>query len=239
MFFIEKFRVNLSMLNKSNLITNKSILTMLQDIAEMHSSSVGFGVTDLNTTHCSWALLNWKLEIFERPKYGDVITIKTWARYNTKLYCYRDFEILNSNGDVIGIATSKWVLFNISTGRIEKIEDELISKYNSEDKSVFNIVDLPKLNELEAYEFSKEYTIRKADIDINNHVNNLSYMDIATEVLPDNFIDNELNNIEIMYKKQIKLEDSIEVYYGVTENNENSVVIKNSDGSVHAIIKLF
>ena len=125
MFFKENFRVNLSMLNKSNLITNKSILTMLQDIAEMHSSSVGFGVTDLNTTHCSWALLNWKLEIFSRPKYGDVITIKTWARYNTKLYCYRDFEILNSNGDVIGIATSNGFYSTLLLAELKKLKMNL------------------------------------------------------------------------------------------------------------------
>lgn len=241
MFFTADFRIGLTSLNKSNYISNKGLLSMLEDIAEMHSSSVGYGVTDIEKTNFSWALLNWKVKIISRPKYGDIITIKTWSRYNTKLYCYRDFEILNSNGDIIGIASSKWVLIDIEKGRIAKIEDELISKYNPETKSVFGILELPKLEELNNYSNSLNYKIRKSDIDINNHMNNLCYLDIASEVLPENLCYlNECNEFEIMYKKQIKLDDNIVAYYGIDDNKINYVVVKSSDGKVlHSVMKFW
>ena len=236
MFYTENFRINLSMLNKSNYISNKGFLSILQDIAEMHSSSVGYGVTDIEKTNYSWALLNWKVKIISRPKYGDIITINTWSRYSTKLYSYRDFEILNSNGDVIAIATSKWVLINVETGRIAKIEDKLIAKYFPEDKSVFSIIELPKLEELKQY----SYPIRKSDIDVNNHMNNLCYLDVASEVLPENIVGaNECNEFEIMYKKQIKLDDNIIVFYGKNVDGVNYVVVKSVDNTVHSIMKFW
>ncbi len=240
MFFSYDFKISLSMLSKTTSISNKGLLAILQDIAEMHSASIGFGVTDIKKTNYSWALLNWKVKIFERPKYGDTITVKTWSRYSTKLYSYRDFEIYNSAGEIIGIATSKWILIDVSKGKIAKIEDSLISLYKPENKSVFNIVELDKLTEPEEFSNSIDYKIRKSEIDVNNHVNNLCYIDIAIEAFPeDSQIFNSCNDFEILYKHQIKLEDNIKASY-VCQNNENYVVIKSSDNNLlHAIVKFY
>ena len=127
MFFTRDFNISLSMLGKNTYISNKGLLSILQDIAEMHSASIGYGVTDIDKTNFSWALLNWKVKIISRPKYGETITIKTWSRYSTKLYSYRDFEILNANGDIIAIATSKWVLIDVSKGKITNFSFSIIS----------------------------------------------------------------------------------------------------------------
>ncbi len=238
MFFTRDFRIGLSMLGQSTYISNKGFLSILQDIAEMHSASVGYGVTDIDKTNYSWALLNWKVQFINRPKYGETITIKTWSRYSTKLYSYRDFEIYDSKQNLIGIASSKWVLIDVSKGRIAKLEDEIMSLYNPEDKSVFNIVEIDKIDEPSDITSTINYTIRKADIDVNNHVNNLCYVDIALEAFPGTTNEfNSCNNFEIMYKHQIRIDDEINVSYSV-QNNENYVVIKsNNDTKLHSIIK--
>jgi len=238
MFFTRDFRIGLSMLGQSTYISNKGFLSILQDIAEMHSASVGYGVTDIDKTNYSWALLNWKVQFINRPKYGETITIKTWSRYSTKLYSYRDFEIYDSKQNLIGIASSKWVLIDVSKGRIAKLEDDIMSLYNPEDKSVFNIVEIDKIDEPSDITSTINYTIRKADIDVNNHVNNLCYVDIALEAFPGTTNEfNSCNNFEIMYKHQIRIDDEINVSYSV-QNNENYVVVKsNNDTKLHSIIK--
>ena len=238
MFFTRDFRVNLSMLGQNSYISNKGLLSILQDIAEMHSSSIGHGVTDIYKTNYSWALLNWKVQIISRPKYSDVLTIKTWSRESKKLYCYRDFEILNSDGDTIAIATSKWVLIDIKTGKIAKIDDSMMSLYEPENKAIFGTEEIDKLVEPDNYLSTIDYVIRKADIDVNNHVNNLCYIDIALEAFPGTTNEfNSCNEFEIVYRRQIKFDDNILVNY-TCENNVNYVVIKSSDNNVlHSIIK--
>ena len=238
MVFSQDFKITLTMLGKNIYISNKGFLSILQDAAEMHSASIGYGVTDIDETNYSWALLNWKFKFFSRPKYGETITVKTWSRYSTKLYSYRDFEVLNSNGDVIAIATSKWILIDVLKRRVAKIEESLISKYQPEDRSVFGIVELDKLNEPESVLSSVNYSIRKADIDVNNHVNNLNYMDIALEAFPEDAnVFNSCSEFEILYKHQIKLDDDVVAYYGY-ENNEHYIVIKSNGGAVlNSVIK--
>lgn len=238
MFFTRDFRIGLSMLGQSTYISNKGFLSILQDIAEMHSASVGYGVTDIDKTNYSWALLNWKIQFINRPKYGETLTIKTWSRYSSKLYCYRDFEIYDSNQKLVAIASSKWVLIDVSKGRIAKLEDELMELYNPENKSVFNIVEIDKISEPTSIDNTINYRIRKADIDVNNHVNNLCYVDIALEAFPGSTNEfNSCNNFEIMYKHQIRIDDEVDVSFTV-QNNENYVVIKSDNGKkLHSIIK--
>lgn len=57
------------------------------------------------------------------------------------------------------------------------------------------------------------YTIMKRDLDANHHVNNLCFLDIAVETLPDNIIDDEFNNISIIYKKEMLYKDIVSCYY--------------------------
>lgn len=238
MYFTRDFRIGLSMLGKNTYISNKGLLTILQDIAEMHSASIGYGVTDIYTTNNSWALLSWKVKFISRPKYGEDLTIRTWARYYTKLFSYRDFEVYNTEGKLLAIATSKWVLIDIEKGKIAKLDDSIMELYNPEDKSVFDTVEIDKLTEPDSYSSTTNYLIRKSDIDVNNHVNNLFYVDMALEAFPGDT--NEFNScteLEIMYKHQIRLDDDVTLHYS-NENNEHCVAIKSDNSNVlHSIIK--
>lgn len=237
MIYTAKFQIGLTMLNSSSIFSNKNMLALFEETAEMHCSSVGCGITDMDKTNLSWALLNWKVQIFSRPKYGDEVTVKTWCRYNDKLHCFRDFEMLNSDGKRIAIATSKWILIDIVKHKIVKIPEDLIQKYKTNNKSVFATdinTNLPRLTEPNNYSKHINYSVRKSDIDINNHMNNLCYLDMATEILPENITCNEF---EILYKYEIKLKDNIKAYYSF-EKNKHYVVAKSETG-VHSIMKFW
>lgn len=80
----------------------------------------------------------------------------------------------------------------------------------------------------------------RRDIDINKHVHNLYYLDYANEALPEEiYKDARFDNIEIMYKKQIKLGDEINCYYS-KEEDKNIITIKSKDDKIlHAIVELY
>lgn len=222
-------------------INNKGLLGILEDIAGLHSASVGLGLYDIEKTNITWVLLDWQLKVISRVKYGEKIHVKTWSRYIYKCYAYRDFEVYNENKELIAIATSKWVMIDVSAGKIAKVQDTIGDKYKSEiGKSVFNILELDKLKEPESYKSSIIYKVCRRDIDIYHHVHNLYYLDLAYEALPQEvYNDDELNNIRIMYKKEIKLGDTVKCLYAY-ENNKNIIVIKSEDEkTLHAIIELY
>ncbi len=49
-----------------------------------------------------------------------------------------------------------------------------------------------------------KYTAVRRDIDANHHVNNVNYLEFAYDALPEK-INLNFENLEIFYKKQIKL----------------------------------
>lgn len=236
----QDYRIKLSEIGKENKITNKAILGDLEDVGGIHSNIAGYGILDIPQTKLSWVLLDWKLKIIRRPKYSEKIKIKTWSKNAIKFYTYRDFEVYDENGQVIAIATSKWVLLDIDKGKIVKISDEVLNKYEPElEKSVFDISEIEKLQEPENYISEVEYTVKKSDIDVNNHMHNLNYLELANEALPEEIYNKqELNNVRINYRKEIKLGETVKCKYSF-ENNTHIIVIKSKDEKViHAIIKL-
>lgn len=236
--FERKFTVGLRDVGYSNVLTNKGFLGFFEDIAGLYSDMVGYGLLDIERTKLSWVLLNWKLEIIKRPEYGDTVNVKTWSRNPQKFYSYRDFEMYDSMGNIVARATSKWCLININTG-LTKLDDELIARYESESISTFEELDITKIKQPTSFISTYTYTVPRYSIDINEHMHNLYYLDVAYETLPYDIYKNcTFNNLEVMYKKSSRLGDSLKCFYSKVRD-EHFVTIKSSDEKdLHCIIKL-
>ena len=240
MIFKEKFKMGLNDIGKDNKIKNISILKILENIGGYHSDIAGHGSNDIAINKLTWILLDWKLKVLNRPKYGQTLDVHTWARVGNRFFTYRDFEIYDENGTLCAIATSKWTLINIEEGKMERITEEVIEKYKTEEKEVFPGEKLDKLQMPEEFLSSINYTVKRKDIDINKHMHNLNYLDLAYEALPEEVYNlRPFDNVRIMYKKEIKYGDTVECKY-TREDDKYVVVISSQDNKqLHSIIELY
>lgn len=235
------FEIGFSDVGKSNKLTNTAIISMLEDIAGMHSNIAKLGLNDIKNTGLTWILLNWKVHVFCRPNYGETVHVETWSRKCVRIYCYRDFKIYDDSGNLVAIATSKWLLLDAHTMAIKKISPEVLAKYNSEDIAVFE--DEPEPDKILCPNVQPSnvfsYTVARRDIDINGHMHNLYYLDLAYEALPEDVYQNiDFTFIEILYKKEIKYGDKVKCFY-YNFNNEHFVAIKSDDETIlHSLIYL-
>ena len=212
-FFEKEYTIDVSHVAPNGFITNMGILSLLEDTACKHSDVAGYGFNDINNTGLSWILLAWKV------------------------------KILDKNDNIICIATTKWTLIDIKTGKISTITDEIIDKYFPEDKSIFSSDDNSDIKKLiEPKEHSSEYIYitQRRDIDVNKHMHNLNYLYLAYEALPEDVYNSpECNNLEIMYKTSIRLGDTVKCLYSKIDN-AHYVTIKSLDNKqLHAIVKLY
>lgn len=212
-------------MDKNLKMNNRSFLRILQEAANRASTSVGYGLSNMNETQTSWVILNWRVEIIDRANYGEELIIKTWANFSKKIYSSRYFEIYRGN-ELIARADSKWVFVNAITHSIEKISDEIIEKYEPEDNQVFEDEFKEKIKFPENLEKVYSYTIMKRDLDANHHVNNIVFLDIASEIIPNEIILNA-KNICVVYKKEIEYGDTISCYY-----SDNIVYLYNDENKI-------
>ena len=241
MIYKEKFKIGLKDVWKGDEVSNIAILEYLENIAAYHSDSVGYGVKTTSETNLNWLLLDWKVKVLKRPKYGQVLEIHTWSKNIEKFYAYRDFEVYDDENNLCVIATSKWLLVNSKTGKISRVDPKMAAKYESEpQKEVFKVDDLEKLKVPNNYEREIIYTVQRKDIDVIGHMHNLYYLSLAYEALPEDVYNlRPFDNLRIMYKKEIKLGESVKCKYAF-ENEKHIVVIESEDSkTLHAIIELW
>ena len=238
--FSSNLTINYSDVDKDNEMTNKGILRLMQEVAGLHSSSLGYGVNDIPKTNLAWIILNWKLKVLKRPPTSTPLTFNTWVRSENPLYSYRDFEAYDNENNLVAVATSKWILFDVNKKSITKIPEGVKEKYSYEDKYAITDKWNEKLKEPIDSKFVMNYQVQRRDIDTNNHVNNLYYLDYALEAIPEEIYNStKFSSIEIMYKLEAKLGDILSIFYSQSENNKIIVTIKDEKKEkIHAIIKL-
>ena len=208
MIYTENFKMSLKDIGKQNKIKNRAILEILENIAGYQSDYVGFGANETVKTKIAWVLLDWKLEVIKRPTYGQTLQVKTWGRNMNKFFTYRDDE----NNELCIIATSKWTLLNIEKRKMVRLTEELIEKYKPEEKSVFLDEKLDKIKIPTKFISNIKYKVIRKDIDLNKHMHNLYYLDLAYEALPEDvYAKRPFDNVRITYKKEIKLRRHIEL----------------------------
>ena len=140
----------------------------------------------------------------KRPRWDTELTIKTWARRFEKVSSWRDFEVYDDEGDLVLIGTTEWVLIDAKKQSIARITEKMQEEYGIVQKSAFEEEVSGKMKVDENLKKIYEYTAKKRDIDSNHHVNNVNYLELAYDALPEN-INMNFENFEIYYKKQIKL----------------------------------
>ncbi len=146
---------------------------------------------------------------------------------------------------MVAKASSKWVIVDYQTKHIRKMPEKICENFNTENKPIFGSRINIRIKEPEEVLNTINYKVLRRDLDTNYHVNNLNYIYFAEEVLPQDVYDNvDLNNVEIMYKHETKLNDVISINYSQEENSNNKdgkdhiVSIKTSN-ELNAIIKMW
>ena len=240
--FEEMYITSFAQTGVHKLLTNKSILSLMEKIAGAHSAYCNYSFEDLAKQDLSWIILSWKLKVLKRPKANEKIVIKTWGRFHNKLFVIRDFKLLDNKGNLCAIASSKWCLFDVINHRIAKMPENIEEIYDGfRDESVFGIEDIHRLHEPKSDPIDVDtYRIRRFDIDINKHVHNTNYINFAYELLPfDVYMGDELNNLDIMYKKEIKFGETIKSFL-YEEDGIYKVVIRSEDEKIlHSIVKIY
>lgn len=237
MIYSNKYKIRIEDIDADNETSNKALLAIMEDIAGLHSASVGYGVFEIQTKKRVWMLLDWQIKVLKRPKYNDEIEAETWSRKFERLCAYRDFYIKDKDGNIIVIGTSRWLLIDTERRRPVRLTEEIAALYESEEGKMAFSEEMQDVK-YEDYIFAKEYFIQRRDIDMNEHVHNLSYLDMAYEILPAEVYKNTIfDNVRIIYKKEIVYGEKVTCYY-TKDNNKHVITVKSKD-KLNAVIELY
>lgn len=194
--------------DKNGYVFPTSLLTYMGETSSYHSDYLGVGLEVLRKNNYGWMLHRWKVKFNRYPKVREKLLVKTWTSGFDKFYATREFKIYDEENNEIVKATTLWIFLDIVKKRPRRIPKELYTTYRIMDEKLLHDYFIFEGN-IE-HQISLDFHVRKSDIDYNNHVNNVKYLNWMLEVIP-NHIDRDyiLTELDIQYKKEIKLGDLI------------------------------
>lgn len=187
----------------------RRILQLLQDEAVEHASQLGFGWDALNERGMLWVLSKINL-VFDTPvtRENGKFSLYTWPLAPGRFYVERCFAAIDENGRQLFSAISLWLIIDREQRRIVPAQKILNDIYDGvySDVRCDAQADFARIRKDENFEFCYERQIMRSDLDKNGHVNNTNYANYALDVLPPQEI---VNQLEIVYDKELKLHDKI------------------------------
>lgn len=198
------------------------IMQYFEDIAILQSESRGVGLDYYEKNKVAWVLYKWDITIHSYPVYKQTVRVITEPLTFHKFYAFRTFEIRSTSGELLVSAVSLWLFVDTNTRRPMKINEDMYRGYGLADPlpAPPPMEDARQLNQCGQL---IEFKVRRSDIDTNNHVNNIKYVDWALEAVPFEIIENySIKRLKITYKKETNYGSRISSMIG-TERDENKV----------------
>jgi medium-chain acyl-[acyl-carrier-protein] hydrolase len=221
----ETYRVRSYEAALDGMLSLPSLCDYLQEIAGNHARELGLALGQLG--RLTWVLHRLRVSADRRPAWGEDVEIITWPSGHNGLAADREFLISDASG-ICARASSQWLLFDLDRRRPVRLPDSVTTL------SVPDL-DLPlgasEKMIVDATEVLLRTTVRRSDLDMNGHVNNVRYLHWMMDTLTG---DTYPIGVDIVFKSEALLGDEVDV---LGEGSGPSGRMVSRDGKVMAMAR--
>jgi acyl-ACP thioesterase len=205
--FENQFRVRASELDPEGKLRATALLDYLQDTAVDHARRLGVAVADLAPLNLTWVITRYRVQLFGTAGRGALVRVRTWPATREGLVSCREFEVL-ADDTPLAHATSSWSAVDLATRRPVKLADRLPDYPLVPRRLIAD--DFPPLPRLPETGLELPFRVRRSDLDLNRHVNNVVYAAWALETIPAVVTEGfRLAEIEIAYRGEALYGDTV------------------------------
>ncbi|MFQ3173842.1 MAG: medium-chain acyl-[acyl-carrier-protein] hydrolase [Flavobacterium sp.] len=216
--FSKEWEINFTQCMPNGYLKYTDLCNILQLTAAAHSASAGISFSDMQEFNQAWVLSKMRVEIASLPKWGDVVTVKTWINTLEKSRSVRAFEIHVNGGKILG-CVSFWAVFNTEKRRPEGLalpydHIELYPEIRA------TIESFSKISISSEKEDVFEKSVYLSDLDIVNHVNNVKYLEWCLDHLEtDLILTQRIKSFEMNFLRELSLNDKVIIHENLSEDS--------------------
>ncbi|WP_317854685.1 acyl-[acyl-carrier-protein] thioesterase [Chakrabartyella piscis] len=220
-------QVSYQQLDTMGRMTPAAVLLELQEAGIAHSDKLGFDFQYLASAKRGWAVINWHIIIHKIPRANETTNMFTWNDKIKRMQASRSYCISDDRGNTMIEAISRWVFLDLETRHPSTVPQEMIDKYHTGlEPSIPNekyVMAKPNLGEEIT---TREFLVTRRDTDSNGHANNVKYLEWAMDDVADEiYEDMDLFDIRIIYRKECRRGEVVQLKTFVTEQENHTEVI--------------
>ncbi len=166
----------------SNHVTLPTLCNYMQEAAGISAARLGWGIQALQAEGLTWMLSRLRVSVTRYVPWGETVTVRTWpSGTKGRLIAKRCFLGLDEKGEALFRASSEWLYVDMNAQKIAKLPEtfgELVPPGTPD----FELPDIGgKFAHLPSVNGSADVLTRSSDLDFNDHVNNVHYVEWMLE----------------------------------------------------------
>lgn len=208
LLFNDHFRIHTYEVDARGQITMPMICRFMQETASHHASSLGFGYDELAANNHIWVLAALRIHMIQYPHWKDTLIVQTWPTIHERLYYWRDFKFLNDREEILGMATSQWVVLDVNRRR--PVRDSVGFEFPESPPPPVLDGGIEKVEEISNVTRTHEYTVHYHDLDVNKHVNNVRYLEWMLYPIPmETWDSRKISDLTIQFQAEAGIGDHL------------------------------
>lgn len=184
------------------------LFELMQEASIRHTEELGMGRGMTLDRGLLWMVTLQRAEIARMPEYDEVITLESWPGDTMHLLFPRYYRVLDESGNTLVSASALWALVDQETRRMV-FPDRYGVVIEGEKTGNEIALPSPPLRAKEGQ--TSAFTVPYSYVDLNGHMNNTRYFDLAEDRIPAAAEGRPLRSIAVEYANEAKLGDELSV----------------------------
>lgn len=192
-------------------LRTSELFRLLQEASIRHTEQLGMGRDKTLDRGVLWVLLMQRAEIARMPEYDERVILKSWPGRTMHLLFPRYYSLETAEGEPLLKASALWSLVDQKTRKVvfpEKYGVEIEGVVTGEEIAMPSSV--PKADCGSAQDFTVPYSY----VDLNGHMNNTRYFDLAEDCTGAAAAGRQLRSIRTEYQNEARLGETLRLRWG-------------------------
>ena len=184
------------------------LFELMQEASIRHTEELGMGREMTLDRGLLWVVTLQQAEIARMPEYDECITLESWPGETMHLLFPRYYRVLDGAGDTLIRASALWALVDEKTRRMifpDRYGVRIEGLVTGQE------IALPSPPRPAGAGESTDFTVPFSYVDLNGHMNNTRYFDLAEDLLPAAAAGRSLRKIAVEYANEARLGDTLRI----------------------------
>ena len=222
------YQINCYECTKNGILAPHMVMNLFQQASQEQSDNLGRDLEYMKAHNIAWIMVKYDMHYYKYPQVGQKVWVETEAIFFKQFIAHRRFTLLDESGGVLAEAMTQWMVINIKTQAMERMENVPGLKIYEADGETE--VSFRRLKKVQQWQGEKTISVQYLDLDYNNHVNHVRYFAWVYEILPIEILDTmTIKRSQIIYKRQGYFGDQICIkWVNIEENTYRFDICRNN-----------
>ena len=192
-------------------LRSSEMFRLLQEASIRHTEQLGMGRDKTLDKGILWVLLMQRAEITRMPEYDERVILKSWPGRTMHLLFPRYYSMETAAGEPLLKASAMWSLVDAQTRKVVFPERCGVT---IDGVSTGEEIAMPGTVAKGGCDHERDFTVPYSFVDLNGHMNNTRYYDLAEDCIGAAAAGSTLTSIAVEYQNEARLGETLSLRWG-------------------------